>query len=49
MLKARQAGAHGSLAAQQPFQVPIQIAAAVALSIWFVAPSLSRVLGLGLF
>ena len=45
MLKARRAGARGSVEAQAPFQVPIQIAGAVALSIWFVGSWLTGVLG----
>lgn len=44
MLKARRAGAHGSVEAQAPFQVPIQIAAAIALSAWFVVEWLDKVL-----
>ena len=44
MLKARRAGAHGSVEAQAPFQVPIQIAAAIALSAWFIVVWLEKVL-----
>ncbi|HZY42185.1 MAG TPA: UbiA family prenyltransferase [Anaerolineae bacterium] len=44
MLNARRAGAHGSVEAQAPFQVPIQIAAAIALSAWFVVVWLDKVL-----
>lgn len=36
--------AHGSVEAQAPFQVPIQIAAAIALSAWFVVMWLDKVL-----
>ena len=43
MLAARRAGTHGSVEAQAPFQVPIQIAAAVALSAWFVVEWISKV------
>ena len=33
----------------EPFQKPIEMGAALALSIWFVAPWLSDLLSLGLF
>ena len=49
MWSARRASAHGSVEAQAPFQVPVQIAGAVALAAWFIGPWLDRLLHLGLF
>lgn len=43
MLEARRAGTHGSVEAQAPFQVPIQVAAAIALSAWFVVEWITKV------
>ncbi len=43
LLAARRAGARGSVEAQAPFQVPIQIAAAIALSAWFVVEWITKV------
>jgi 4-hydroxybenzoate polyprenyltransferase len=40
---------HTAMELQAPFQVPIQIAGAVALSVWFVGPWLDSLLHLGLF
>jgi hypothetical protein len=34
---------------QAPLQVPVQIAGAIAMSAWFVAPWLDRLLKIGLF
>lgn len=45
MLAARRTGARGSVAAQAPFQIPIQIAGAIGLSAWFVGLWLIRLLG----
>ena len=44
MLKARRVGARGSVSAQAPFQMPIQIAAAIALTAWFIVVWLDKVL-----
>ena len=43
MLAARRAGTHGSVEAQAPFQVPIQVAAAIALSAWFVVEWVTKI------
>ena len=42
MLAARRAGTHGSVEVQAPFQVPIQVAAAIALSAWFVVEWITK-------
>ena len=40
---------HSALELQAPFQMPIQIAGAIALAVWFVGPWLDALLRLGLF